>query len=74
MKKIMILAGGNDQIALIQELRRYWKNNVEIILIDQSACVRAIEYADRFFPISTMDKKAVLDAARSEGIDYILTA
>ena len=56
MKKIMILAGGNDQIALIQELRRYWKNNVEIILIDQSACGRAIEYADRFFPFSTMDK------------------
>lgn len=74
MKKIMILAGGNDQIALIQELRRYWKNKVEIILIDQSTNVRAIEYADRFLPISTMDKEAVLDAAQSEGIDYILTA
>ena len=70
----MILAGGNDQIALIQELRRYWKNKVEIILIDQSTNVRAIEYADRFLPISTMDKEAVLDAAQSEGIDYILTA
>ena len=23
MKKVMILAGGNDQIALIEELRRY---------------------------------------------------
>ncbi|CCY48789.1 MULTISPECIES: ATP-grasp domain-containing protein [Bacteroides] len=74
MKKIMILAGGNDQIALIQELRHYWKNSVEIILIDQSTCVRAVEYADRFFPISTMDQKAVLNVARSEGIDYILTA
>ena len=49
MKKIMILAGGNDQIALIQELRHYWKNSVEIILIDQSTCVRAVEYADRFY-------------------------
>lgn len=74
MKKIMVLAGGNDQIALIQELKRYFNNKVEIILIDQSANVRAIKYADRFLPISTMDKEAVLSAARSEHIDYILTA
>lgn len=74
MKKIMILAGGNDQIALIQELKRYFNNNVEIILIDQSKNVRAIKYADRFLSISTMDREAVLNAAKSEQIDYILTA
>lgn len=70
----MILAGGNDQIALIKELRAYFNNNVEIILIDQSSNVRAIEFADRFIPISTMDKDAVLEAAKQENIDYILTA
>lgn len=74
MKKIMILAGGNDQIALIEELRRYFNNAVEIILVDQSTNVRAIEYADKFLPISTMDQEAVLNAARLEAIDYILTA
>lgn len=74
MKKIMILAGGNDQIALIEELRRYFNNEVEILLVDMSDKVRAIPYADRFLKISTMDKDAVLKAAREEKIDYILTA
>lgn len=70
----MILAGGNDQIALMEELRRYFKGDVEIILVDMSDKVRAIPFADRFLQISTMDKEAVLKAAREEKIDYILTA
>lgn len=74
MKKVMILAGGNDQIALMEELRSYFKGNVEIILVDMSDKVRAIPFADRFLQISTMDKEAVLKAAREEKIDYILTA
>lgn len=74
MKKVMILAGGNDQIALIEELRRYFKGDVEIILVDMSDKVRAIPFADRFLQISTMDKAAVLKAAQDEIIDYILTA
>ena len=70
----MILAGGNDQIALIEELRRYFNGDVEIILVDMSDKVRAISFADKFLKISTMDKAAVLTAAREEKIDYILTA
>ena len=73
-KKVMILAGGNDQIALMEELRRYFNGEVEIILVDMSDKVRAIPYADKFLKISTMDKAAVLAAAREERIDYILTA
>ena len=74
MKKIMILAGGNDQCALIEELRRYFNGEVYIILVDMSSSVKAIPYADKFLPISTMDKEAVLNAAKEEKIDYILTA
>lgn len=74
MKKIMILAGGNDQIALIEELRRYFNGDVYIILLDMSSFAKAIPYADKFMQISTMDKEAVLNAARNEQIDYILTA
>ena len=73
-KKIMILAGGNDQAVLMEELRHFFHGNVELILLDMSSNVRAIPYADRFLPISTMDKEAVLQAAREEQIDYILTA
>lgn len=74
MKKIMILAGGNDQCALIEELRRYFKGDVEIILADMSDKVKAIAYADHFLKISTMDRASVLKSAQEEKIDYILTA
>lgn len=74
MKKIMVLAGGNDQCALIEELRRYFNGEVEIILADMSDKVKAISYADKFIQVSTMDRPAVLEAAKEECIDYILTA
>lgn len=74
MKKIMILAGGNDQCALIEELRRHFNGEVEIVLVDMSDKVKAIPYADKFLKISTMDRHAVLKAARDERIDCILTA
>lgn len=74
MKKIMILAGGNDQAALIEELRRYFHGDVEILLLDMVRNVKALPYADRFLQISTMDREKVLEAARQEKIDYILTA
>lgn len=72
--KIMVLAGGNDQAALIQELRRCFGENVEILLLDMNENVIARPFADRFLKISTMDKNTVLQAAKEEKIDYILTA
>ena len=74
MNKIMVLAGGNDQAALIRELKKHFKGDVEIILLDMSENVKAKPYADRFIQISTMDRDAVLKAAQEEKIDYILTA
>lgn len=70
----MILAGGNDQCALIEELRRYFNGDVEIILVDMNKKAKAVSYADKFLNISTMDKAAVLNAAKINKIDYILTA
>ena len=74
MKKIMILAGGNDQAALMEELRRFFNGDVELILLDMVRNVKALPYADRFLQISTMAKGKVLEAARKEEIDFILTA
>lgn len=74
MKKIVVLAGGNDQCALIEELRQYFNNEVQIILADMSDKVKAITYADCFWPISTMDRERLLESARAEKVDYILTA
>ena len=74
MVKILVLAGGNDQCALIEELRRYFNGEVKIILADMSNQVKAIAYADKFIQVSTMDRSAVLKSAKEEGINYILTA
>ena len=71
--KIMILAGGNDQAALIQELRTKFKD-VEIILIDFAPNVVAAKYADKHIVESTMDLDKVKEIAIAEKVDYIMTA
>lgn len=70
----MILAGGNDQAALMEELRRYFDGNVELILLDVNRNVKAFPYADRFIQLNKMGLEAELEAARKEHVDYVLTA
>ena len=70
----MILAGGNDQAALMEELRRYFRGDVELILLDTTENVKAFPYADRFIKIDTTNKESELEAARREKVDYVLTA
>ena len=73
MKKIMILAGGNDQAALIQEIRKKF-DDVQIILIDFAKNVVASKYADKHIVESTMDLPKVKEIAQEEKVDYIMTA
>lgn len=73
MKKIMILAGGNDQAALIQEIRRKF-DEVQVILIDFAKNVVASKYADKHIVESTMDLPKVKQIAQQEKVDYIMTA
>ena len=71
--KIMVLAGGNDQAALIRELRSKF-DQVEVILIDMAKDVVAAKYADRHIVESTMDLPKVKEIAEKEKVDYIMTA
>jgi len=73
IRKIFVLAGGDDQISLIKELRLRF-NNAEIILIDKALKTLASKHADRHLVVSTLDLDAVLTAARDEKIDLIITA
>lgn len=73
MKRIMVLAGGNDQAALIRELRIKYPNCF-VVLIDMAKDVVASKVADKHLVISTMDFDAVKQAAIDEKIDIILTA
>ena len=67
----MVLAGGNDQIALIEKLRKRF-SDVYIYLVDFAENPVAKPYADEHLCISTMDREAVLKAAREEMIDMII--
>ena len=51
--KILVLAGGSDQIALIQELKS--RGNNTIILIDYFENPPAKKYADQHIVASTLD-------------------
>lgn len=73
IKKIIVLGGGNDQITLIEELRKRF-SGAYIILIDYFANPIAKKYADKHIVESTLDKEAVLQTARGESADLVITA
>lgn len=69
--KILVLAGGSDQIALIKELKKY---SYEIILVDYFQNPPAKQYADKHIVASTLDIEAVTKIAKDEHVDLIVTA
>lgn len=69
--KIMVLAGGFDQIALIKGLK---ERQNEVILADYFENPPAKKYVDRHFQISTLDENAILNLAKEEKVDLLTTA
>ena len=69
--KILVLAGGSDQIALIEELK---KRSNEIILVDYFDNPPAKRYAHKHIIASTLDVDKVKDIALCENVDMITTA
>jgi phosphoribosylamine-glycine ligase len=70
--KILVLAGGADQIALIQELKSRGCNTV--ILVDYFENPPAKRFADSHIIASTLDVEEVKRIALSERVDLICTA
>ena len=68
--KALVLCGGLPQIALIKELK---SRGITTILADMNEKVLARQYADKFYPVSVLDKEAVKQLAIDEKVDYILT-
>ena len=69
--KVLVLAGGFDQIALIQELKS--RGHV-VYLADYFSEPPAKNYADKHFQVSTLDEDAIYQLALNEGIELITTA
>ena len=69
--KVVVLAGGADQIALIKELK---KRGCYIILVDYFQNPPAKEYADLHIVASTLDDARVKEIAQGYHADLICTA
>lgn len=69
--KIVVLAGGSDQIALINELH---ERNHEVVLVDYFDNPPAKQFADKHIIASTLDIEAVTNITIQERADLIVTA
>ena len=69
--KIVVLAGGADQIALINELK---KRGHYVILVDYFECPPAKPYADEHVVASTLDVDRVREIAVEKKADLVCTA
>lgn len=68
--KAIVLCGGMSQLYLINKLK---ERGIYTILLDMSPGAPAVKYADRFYPISTMDVEKVRQVAVEEQVDMILS-
>ena len=69
--KILVLAGGSDQIALIKELKL---RGHEVVLLDYFDNPPAKPYADKHIVASTLDVEAVEKYAKAEKASLVCTA
>lgn len=68
--KALVLCGGIPQVELIKQLK---ERGIYTILADMNENVVARKYADKFYPVSVLDIKAVKELALSENVDMIIT-
>ncbi len=70
MKKLMILGASVLQIPAIVEAK---KMGIYVIAVDMNPNAEGFSYADKKIVVSTTDTKKVLEAARKNNIDGIMT-
>ena len=70
-KKIMILGAGRYQVPLI---RKAAEMGLTTVVVSRAGFYPGFRIADKIYEIDTKDAKAILLAAKKEGIDGIVTA
>jgi biotin carboxylase len=70
MKKLMILGGSENQLSLIKCAK---EQSYTVVLCDYAEDNIGKNYADIFYCVSTLDKQAILEVAKIEEIDGIIT-
>ena len=70
MKKIMILGGAEAQVPIIQAAK---KEGYYVVLCDWTTTNPGINYADKHYQVSTLDRDAVIRVAIKEKIDGVIS-
>lgn len=70
MKKALVLCGSLPQISLINELQA---RGYQALLADMNENAPAVPYADKFYPVSTLDVEGIRKIAIEEKVDMILS-
>lgn len=70
MKKILILGGAKAQVPLIEAAK---KEGYYVVLCDWTTTNPGIQLADKHYQVSTLDLKAVLEVARKECVDGVIS-
>ena len=68
--KALVLCGGIPQVQLIKELK---DRGIYTILADMNEKAVAVKYADKFYPVSTLDIDGIRKVAKDENVDFILS-
>ena len=68
--KALVLCGGVPQIALLKKLR---ERGITTVLADMNEKVKAREFADIFYPVSTLDVDGIERVAREERVDFLIS-
>ena len=70
MKKIMIVGGGLNQMILIKTAK---KENYTVVLCDKAVDCPGRNLADIFYEVDILDVKALIDVAKREKIDGVIS-
>lgn len=68
--KALVLCGGMPQAYLAKELK---SRGMTVLVADQNKNVPAVKYADKFFPVSTLDVDDIRKVAKSEQVDFVIS-
>lgn len=68
--KALVLCGGIPQAELIRQLKN---RGIETILADMNEKAPAVAYADKFYPVSTLDVEGIKSVAVEENVDFLIT-
>lgn len=68
--KALVIAGGVPQIELIRQLKG---RNITTVLADGSPSALAKPYADIFYNVNIFDTGKIMDIAKNEKVDFLIT-